>query len=135
MKKEYSEDDFYFKLGIIAPFVLALFYLAISKISWMKDICVIRKNTGYYCPGCGGSRGVQALFKGDILECIYYYPAYLYILIFYVFFMGSNILQRITKGKIQGLKIKNIYIYILLIIVLVNWIVKNVLKYKGIAVM
>lgn len=135
MKKKFSEDDFYFKLGIIAPFVLAMFYLAISKISWMKDLCIIRKNTGYYCPGCGGSRAVQALFRGDILACLFYYPAFIYIFIFYVFFMGSNILERITKGKIKGLRIKNIYMFILLAIVLINWIVKNILKYKGIYVM
>ena len=135
MKKEYSKDDFCFKLGLVVPIIVVMFYLAISKISWMKDLCIVRKNTEFYCPGCGGSRGVQAFFSGEILKCIYYYPAYLYAIVYYIIYMGSNALRLITKGKVKSVRYKNIHLYILLAIVLVNWIVKNIMKMNGIDVL
>lgn len=32
----------------------------------VPELCVVRRCTGGYCPGCGGTRAVLALVKGDV---------------------------------------------------------------------
>ncbi len=36
--------------------------------------CVIYKNTGLYCPGCGGTRAVISLLNGHIIRALLYNP-------------------------------------------------------------
>jgi hypothetical protein len=37
--------------------------------------CPFKKLTGVDCPGCGFQRSVIALFKGDIVTSLHFYPA------------------------------------------------------------
>ncbi len=81
---------------------------------------------GIYCPGCGGTRAFKYLLKGQILESIYYHPVVLYGAAFYIIFMFSRIVEYISKGKVKGIKWRNIYLYIAVIIIVINFVVKNI---------
>ena len=37
--------------------------------------CWIWEHWRVYCPGCGGTRAVMALFRGQLLRSFYYHPA------------------------------------------------------------
>ncbi len=37
-------------------------------------ICIFRRCTGGYCPGCGGSRSVMALLRGDLAHAWTLHP-------------------------------------------------------------
>lgn len=43
--------------------------------------CLFYKLTGFYCPGCGGTRSVHALLSGHIVQSVYYHPVVLYTVI------------------------------------------------------
>ena len=43
--------------------------------------CFFHELTGYYCPGCGGSRALMFLLRGDLIHSFIYHPALLYILV------------------------------------------------------
>lgn len=90
--------------------------------------CVFHYVTGLYCPGCGGTRAVKALFQGKLLLSFLYHPFVLYSILIYSWYMVSNTIERCANGKIKiGMRYKNIYLWIGIILILVNWVVKNVI--------
>ncbi len=56
----------------------ALFAVAVyrdpSVLIAFPPPCVFRKATGIYCPGCGSTRALRALFAGDFLAALRYNP-------------------------------------------------------------
>ena len=41
--------------------------------------CLFHFFTGFYCPGCGGTRAVRLLLKGDLAGSFQYHPFVLYV--------------------------------------------------------
>lgn len=87
--------------------------------------CPFKFLTGFYCPGCGGTRAVRLLLTGHILLSIQYHP-----LVFYTAFMAA--VELIGYGLAKKLRRPGLYLgrYGLVVsvgvaIVLVNWIFKN----------
>jgi hypothetical protein len=56
----------------------ALFAVAVwrdpSVLTTFPPPCVFRKATGIYCPGCGSTRALRALFEGDFFAALRYNP-------------------------------------------------------------
>lgn len=127
--RKHSVEDILFYAGIVFFIVslpigiwYALFFLQDSTgIS-----CFWRRTTGFYCPGCGGTRAVEALFQGQILTSFLYHPAVPYGAFLYVCFMGSQILARIMRYRyMKGLKFHLWMPVSVLIAVILNFVVKN----------
>lgn len=91
--------------------------------------CMFFTRTGYYCPGCGGTRAVYAFLSGHLLKSIYYHPLVPYIGIGGGLYMISHTLYYLTKGKIKGICFRNVYAYIMIIIIVIQFVYKNVLIY------
>ena len=72
-KDEKSETGLYI-VGwcILAALVLLVIFLRVTgmRLSQLLGPCMIHTFTGYYCPGCGGTRAVHALFAGDLLRLL-----------------------------------------------------------------
>ena len=119
--------------------------------------CVLYSHTGYYCPGCGGTRSLAFFLKGDIISSIIYHPVIVYTAIpglwlfishsifriqrFFAYHVyqktspagtrnnSHNTSSRTTLHKVvRPLTIRPIYIYIGIIILLFQCIFKNLLK-------
>lgn len=100
-----------------APPVLAEFSLPFHK--W----------TGYYCPGCGGTRAVKALLRGHIGQSFLYHPVVLYGAVLYAWFMISHTIEYLTKGRWHtGMRYTDKYLYVGLGMIVVQWVLKNVIK-------
>lgn len=113
----------------IPAILFCIWYLWFAKVAIPEDVkgCVFQNALGLYCPGCGGTRSFWALFRGDILTAICYHPAAIYGVGLYLFYFISQTLMRISKGKLWGLKFKPIYLFIMLGLIILNFIVRNVL--------
>lgn len=97
---------------------------------WLEIVppCAFHKITGLYCPGCGGTRAVFALCRGEIVRSIKFHPLVLYSVVCGGWFMISQSIQRISHNKIKiGMHFRDIYLWIALAIVIVNFIFKNML--------
>lgn len=54
-------------------------------INWIKDgrgfPCLFHFLTGFYCPGCGGTRAVRLLLEGNLAGSFCYHPFVLYMVL------------------------------------------------------
>ncbi len=91
--------------------------------------CVVHRFTGYYCPGCGGTRACMELLKGHIVRSFLAHPVVVYGAGIYLWFMLSHTVERISRGRLKiGMKYTDRYLYAAAVIILVQWIAKNVVK-------
>lgn len=130
--KNRTTEDVLFYIGIVIFFLGGISFLFIQNIiplpSFLPIPCIFHSCTGLYCPGCGITRSFVFLFHGNFLTSFYYYPATLYGTCLYVMFMTSHIYFRfIKKEPSKAMKFHSIYLWIALILVLLNWIIKNAL--------
>lgn len=109
---------------LIVYFLGEIFSFSLSGIPLP---CLIHSLFGWYCPGCGGTRAVMSLMKGEILQSIIYNPVVPCAAAIYMYYMVTNTIQLLSNGKIKiGMKYKDIYLWILLFIIILNCIIKNV---------
>lgn len=87
--------------------------------------CLILRLTGWYCPGCGGTRAFLALLKGDIPASLYYHPVVLYMAVFLTVLFVQQSLHYLSRGRIRGFHYRGIYGYIAVLLFLMNFIIKN----------
>ena len=110
--------------------LLPLLFISITQIPILRDFvfkpCVFFDATGLFCPGCGGTRSIIALFSGHPIKSLLLHPFVLYFVICFSLFFISQTLSRLTKGRIKGMNYRNIYVYIGLGIILVQWLAKNI---------
>lgn len=95
--------------------------------------CLLHSVTGLYCPGCGGTRAVLALLRGDFYQSFVYHPFVIYCAAVGGWFMLSQFIERVSRHHIRiGLKYRNIYLWIALCIVMLNFLIKNVMLLMGV---
>lgn len=92
--------------------------------------CMFYYLWGIYCPGCGGTRAVGYLLHGQILKSLYYHPLVCYGTVLYGWFMISNTIERLTKGRLHiGLRYRPVYTVIAVILIFAGCILHNLLKF------
>lgn len=98
-------------------------------------LCGFYQLTGYYCPGCGGTRAVVALLHLHILQSLRCHPLVLYTtVILGTFWIGKTLEIAIGRER-HRMRLKPVYLYIALALVLIQWIIKNGLLYaRGISI-
>lgn len=87
--------------------------------------CMFHKLTGFYCPGCGGSRALFLLFTGHPIQSFIYHPAVLFTAI--AFLINYFLLLR----QKTDYKFNYAWLWALLTIVIVNCAIKNVMLVNG----
>ncbi|MGN0268096.1 MAG: DUF2752 domain-containing protein [Lachnospiraceae bacterium] len=111
---------------LILLIIKNLFFSELVIIELMKP-CYIYSMTGFYCPGCGGSRSVAALLHGRFFACAVNYPLTAYAAVMYTWFMVSQTIQRVSRNRIRiGLRWRSGYLWAALGILIVHFVVKNI---------
>ena len=125
-----SLESTLYKIGLILLPIGILGFLVYDKIvlGYLEGIpCVLYFLCGIYCPGCGGTRAVKALLDGAILQSVWYQPLVLYSVILIGGFMLTHTLERIGVKRIKGWKFHSWYLYGALVILVMNFFIKNIL--------
>lgn len=117
----------------LAGILAGVFYVILKKINidlrQIIPVCFWYRTTGYYCPGCGGTRAWTALLHLHIFKSVCYHPIVLYGTVVGGWFWLSTTLELISKKRFSAMRLKSLYLYLALAIVLIQWLVKNVLVY------
>lgn len=102
----------------------------LPKLNLTQSGCVVWMLFEAYCPGCGGTRAVNALLHGHLLLSLWYHPLVLYSVVLYFAFMVSWTMARFGLfGIKKGIAFRTGYMYGMLVIVAVNFVAKNLLKF------
>lgn len=113
--------------GTLGIFLLVLKSMNISLTSINPYPCSLYTLYGLYCPGCGGTRAVEYLMQGDLLNSFIYHPAVLYTVFLCAAYMITHTLNILSSGKIKAMLFRPIYFYIMIAIILLQCIIKNCL--------
>lgn len=115
-----------------------IFFIFVAALTAVKRIffpeyviqvapCVVYSVLGVFCPGCGGTRAVAALFQGRLFAALVDFPMLVYCVAVYLWFMASHTVERASRGRIAiGMKYRHGWIYASLVILIVHWVVKNI---------
>lgn len=133
-KKELSTEEVLYRTGIVClPVGLALAY---AITNWIAPIlpqdgssCIFWAFWGMYCPGCGGTRAILALARGDFLHATWYHPLISYIVVMYACFMLSHTLEKLRVPFVKGMKFETWIMYGMLVVLALNFVLKNALKF------
>lgn len=130
MKKDSSQDICFYIIGWCGIALAAIYFIlkTVFKIDSINHTfpCTLYTWTGFYCPGCGGTRSLSALLQGRILESIYLHPFVPYTVFVGGWFMISQTMERLSKGKIKiALHFRMIYMWLAIAIIFINCIWKN----------
>ena len=119
------------------PFVLfvllyALAYAYAEKTGASIFRCRISESLYLYCPGCGGSRAVFALCKGQILQYArFFFPVPLAALCLFVSDVRM-VLFLLGKGRFPSRRFGYTCMILCIAAVMVQCILRNVLLFQGI---
>ena len=131
-KKKY----FLITVVFISLFLLAFLYTNyIEKIQSVNPIlfhdCVFKSTFHLYCPGCGGTRAVDALLHLRILSSLFYHPFVIYVVFCCCFFYIKIGIQLIKQGGAVDMFINTACIGGSLVLVLAFFVVRSLLLVYG----
>ena len=131
-----GEERILFRVGLgLGAAAAVLLLLRILFPSWelphWDEPCPLYALTGFYCPGCGGQRAVKALLRLEFAESLRCHPLVLLLFLYYLLYMGSHALNRLSGGRTAALRFRTWHLYFFLILLLLQWIVKNILLASG----
>jgi hypothetical protein len=123
LKKLDNTDKLLYITGLIAIALSAL-YFVLSNYFTIQTSCLFRKLLGLYCPLCGGTRAVILLIEGKFLKSFFYNPIVLYSVLLGGVYMSINTVAIFCK-QVTVFEFRDIYGYIFLTLMILNFIVKN----------
>lgn len=131
VKKQVTLEDELFQIGIAAlaaVIMLAVLYLCLLRKILQPVPCFFSFVIGIYCPGCGGTRAFIAMLHGHFLKALWYHPLIPYLTVIYCGFMLTQGLSRLGFKRIRPWKFHYWYLWVGLILLIANFILKNVLR-------
>lgn len=123
------EDELYVA-GIYMLFLslacILLYHWLRVRLPIFRLPCLLHALTGYYCPGCGGTRAVYALLHLHPIRSFLYHPLVPYAAAVYGWFMLSQTVERLTRHRLHiGMHAHTGWLWGALVIVIVNVLVRN----------
>lgn len=130
--KKTTEDQLYilgWSILALAAFLAVILRVLNLSLTDIFPGCILYRLTGQYCPGCGGTRALTAFVKGHPVRSFLYHPAVDYVGFLCAWFMISQTIEKITRGRIRiGMKYHDNYLWILLAILILHCLIRNILK-------
>lgn len=127
----WTVEDVLYVMGwivLLSGMCTGIFFLAAPRLAEKILLpCPVRLFTGMYCPGCGGTRALRYLLRGDVKNSLIHHPAVLYLVCAGGIFMLSQTASRLCRRHLWAMRYRNIYLYILIALYALNFLWKNIL--------
>jgi hypothetical protein len=127
MRRFDTVDKIVYITGIITILIIITYFVLTEKLGFnIESACLFKKLFGLYCPLCGGTRATVLLRHGKILMSLFYNPLVIYTTALGSVYMTINTAAVFFK-RIKIFEFKDIYGYIFLVIMFMNFIIKNIM--------
>lgn len=129
-KKQTTLEDQLYIAGICLlaaiPIALLLYRLLCIYLPLFGLPCILHTFTGYYCPGCGGTRAVYALLHMQLVKSFFYHPLVPYGAAVYLWFMISHTIEKLSRHRLRiGMRFRAGWLWAALIILVANVLIKD----------
>ena len=123
------EDQLYIVglcLLVTVPLMFRAYRYLRARLPFLALPCLLHTFTGYYCPGCGGTRAVSALLHLQLWRSLCYHPLVPYGAAVYLWFMISHTIEKLSRHRLRiGMKWNPVWLWTALIILVLNVLVKD----------
>ena len=89
--------------------------------------CLFHTMTGWYCPGCGGTRAFRYLLRGEWFQSFRYHPLILYTALVMTLEIVTFLAAKTSGRNYLYLGHEKLFLYMAVGSVTVNFLVKNYL--------
>lgn len=139
-KRGLTPEQSLYWIGWIMLLILVL--IAAASRLWTNHLggklppCYVHLLTGFYCPGCGGTRAILALLGGHPLRSFLLHPLVPYTALVGGWFMISQTIERLSGGRLAiGMKYREWWMWGAVFLVGLHFVGKNVLLLVGVDVL
>lgn len=122
-KRLYQMATVLLGLGIVFAVVCDLFHLSFP----VSIPCFFDTYMHIYCPGCGGTRAMYALFRLDIFESIRCNPIVIYGAGLFLYYYIGTTLAVLNKGRKIYFKPGWWMLWVLIVLLVWTTIIRNIL--------
>ena len=114
-------------LAVPLCFILLVVIVQVIPVDAFPLKCIFHEATGLYCAGCGGTRAVYALFRGDILTALHSNALVTLLLPVAFYFYAAGFIKTFFKKILLPLPRNFVpFLWALLIITCVFMIIRNI---------
>lgn len=132
MKLLKNKNTLIFLILNLSVLIISLVYNFLFKERLISE-CVFLNTFGFYCPGCGGSRSLNALLSFNLYKSFIYYPP---ILITSLILIYVDIKLIYSAFKLRDKAHINPSVFLIIpIAIILNFVIRNILLFSGIDVL
>ena len=113
---------------ILLVLIFIIYFILVFKFN-IYIPCLFHKITNLYCPGCGVTRMIVSLLKGNLYQAFRYNMLIFILTPFLMFFIFDYIISRKKQRDALYEKIPNSIWYILIIILVIFGIIRNIFPF------
>ena len=119
----------FMNLSLILFAIAYTLYFNLTKGTEHDIKCAVQSAVGIYCPGCGGSRSLDAFLRLDFLRSFYCYPAIPVSAVLVLIYDVRLVLSLVKKNPAYTENLK-FYSFILIpVVIILTFVLRNVLLY------
>jgi hypothetical protein len=110
-------------------FFAAFLFLYNSKTMHFLPRCPFNWATGYYCPGCGTTRGLHRLLHGDLLGALHANMLMIITVPYLLHRLIAYLVLHLLGKKLPSIILPPIWVKLLAGFTIVFWLVRNIPVY------
>ncbi|MBO7304537.1 MAG: DUF2752 domain-containing protein [Clostridia bacterium] len=119
----------FMNLALILFAIVYTLYFNYTKGTEHEIKCITQEKFGIYCPGCGGSRSLNAFMHLDFYKSLFYYPA-IPVAAILVLTYDVQLVITLIKKDTSYTEERKFYSFILIpIVIILTFVIRNVLLF------
>ena len=115
-------------IAVAIPIFVIVFAAMFGRFNYIMPPCKLYNNFGLMCPGCGGTRSVEALLHGDFLTSFRLNPLVIFFSLLGIAFYAELIFSIFNK-KIKIVPRSMVFMWVMIVLFLIFSVVRHFIPF------